>query len=433
MSAAERIGYEPISGSQWTEFSPPAQKFAVLEEQLECDVGVIGAGYTGLISALALAEKGQRVVVLEAEQPGWGASGRNAGQVIPMMWGSHKTAAFVAGKVPGERGAKLNAAVANAGKGLFELVARHQIVCDARQGYVCVVRSEKTFRKWQQNFSKWREYGGRFEELDRAALREYVDSPRYEGGFFLPDGGQLNPYAFSQGLAAAVVRHGSRIFGGSRARAVVKDGNGWRIEAGRGAVRCRTVLVGAGGYADGLFPILGKIGIPIAVGVAVTSPLLDDGKSILPAHLPMADIDDPAVFSPTLDANGALVVSYLIGTGLPSLERAAKVVGRRLERAFPSLKQPAMRRIWAGRFLVTSDGMPALWRLDENIYAAMGCNGLGHTLGVLAAQELAKVAAGVSNDQLLLPPQEPHATPGAGVMPSIMRGVLFPMLNRLGA
>src|ERR1700723_1682446 len=138
MSPAEQIGYEPISGSQWTEFSPPAQKFAVLEEQLECDVGVIGAGYTGLISALALAEKGQRVIVLEAEQPGWGASGRNAGQVIPMMWGSHKTAAFVAGKVPGERGAKLNAAVANAGKGLFDLVARHQIACDARPGYVCV-------------------------------------------------------------------------------------------------------------------------------------------------------------------------------------------------------------------------------------------------------------------------------------------------------
>ena len=165
----------------------------------------------------------------------------------------------------------------------------------------------------------------------------------------------------------------------------------------------------------------------------VTDPLPDQGRSLLPARLPMADIDDPAVFSPSVDSNGALVVSYLIGARRPTISRATKVVGRRLERAFPDLKLPATRQIWAGRFLVTTDGMPALWRLDKNIYAATGCNGLGHTLGVLAAQELAKVAAGVPADQLLLPPQEPCATQGVSVMPSIMRGLLFPMANRFGA
>jgi glycine/D-amino acid oxidase-like deaminating enzyme len=386
-----------------------------------------------LISALTVAASGRSVILVEAEQPGWAASGRNAGQVIPMMWGAHKTAAFVTGKLGAQRSIRLNTAIAAAGRTLFSLIAEHQIECDARPGYISVVRTEKSWLKWQQNFLQWREFGGQFEVLDRTALKRYVNSSRYAGGFLLSDGGQLNPLAFVNGLAMAVVRAGGRIFGSSRATAVKREGSQWRIEAGRGGVRCKTVLVGCGAYADGLFPVLRKIGIPISCGMIATEPLPDGGKSILPGRLPCADMDDSAVFSPAIDSTGALVMSYLLGPRSPSVTGAATVVGRRLLRAFPHLPAPAVRRIWAGRFLVSPDGMPALWRLDRDVYAATGCNGLGHSLGVTAALELAKLATGVPEAEVMLPVQKPKPTSGAALMPAIMRGVIFPLLNRLGA
>ena len=138
------LGSEPISTSHWSQLTPTLQRFATLDAQLECDVAVIGGGYTGLLSALTLAAAGRRVVLVEAEQPGWGASGRNAGQVIPMAWGGHKTAGFITSKQGAERARRLNTAVAAAGRTLFDLIDEHQIQCDAHTGYVCVTRTDKT-------------------------------------------------------------------------------------------------------------------------------------------------------------------------------------------------------------------------------------------------------------------------------------------------
>jgi len=146
------LGYDSISTSHWCRAALSIPALPRLESEIECDVAVIGAGYTGLVSALTLAESGRRVCVLEAEQPGWAASGRNAGQVIPMMWGSHKTPPNIIGTYGEALGTRMNSMVASAGRNLFALIERHGINCDARTGYVCVMRHQKSLMRWQGMF-----------------------------------------------------------------------------------------------------------------------------------------------------------------------------------------------------------------------------------------------------------------------------------------
>ena len=427
------LGFEPLSTSHWVRAAPAVEPAARLETELECDAVVIGAGYTGLVSALMLAEAGRSVCLLEAEQPGWAASGRNAGQVIPMMWGAHKTPANIIATYGENLGCRMNTMVAAAGRNLFTLIERHAIDCDAQRGYVCVVRSEKSVARWQARFEAWRDYGGRFEALDRASLARYVVSPRYCGAFLLPDGGRVNPLSLSRGLAAALRRAGGQLFGSSRALGVDRVGGAWRVATSLGAVHCQTVLVGAGGYADSLFPVLRKVGIPMLCGVLATDPLPNGGAEILPGGMPMADMDDPAVFGPSIDAQGCLIVSYMIGAREPSVSRALRIVGPRLERAFPHFNPPPFRRHWVGRFLINFDGVPSLMRLDENIFAVAVCNGVGHTLGISAAVQLARLALGAADADVDLAVHDPRATAGSAFLPALLRRVVMPLANRLGA
>ncbi|HVO46030.1 MAG TPA: FAD-binding oxidoreductase [Steroidobacteraceae bacterium] len=426
------LGFEPIATSHWMRAAPQADPAPRLGSQIDCDVAVIGAGYTGLVSALTLAEAGRRVCVLEAEQPGWAASGRNAGQIIPMMWGAHKSPARMTAHYGEKLGARMNALAAAAGRNLFALIERHGIQCDAQRGYVCLMRNGKSLNLWQSRLEAWRAHGGRFEALDRNALSRYVVSPRYAGGFYLPDGGRVNPLSLSRGLAGALRRAGGLIFGNSRALRVERDGGGWRVATALGAVRSRIILVGAGGYADSLFPVLQKVGIPMICGVVATDPLPDHGASFLPGGVPMADMDDPAVFAPSVDAQGCLVVSYMVGARQPELGRALNVVGPRLKRAFPQLQPPPFRRHWLGRFLISMDGVPSLMRLDENVFAAAVCNGVGHTLGISAALQLARLAQGVPDSDIDLPVTTPRPTSGARVLPGLLRRVVMPLANSLG-
>ena len=433
MFAPDPLGAEPLATSHWTTAAPPLEAVPALTGSVESDVAVIGAGYTGLIAALRLAEAGLRVVIVEAEQPGWGASGRNTGQVVPTMWGMHKTPRQIEERFGRERGARLNGRVGAAADELFALIARHAIQCDARRGYVCVARTPKSLGKWRSVFAEWGPYGGRSELVDRDALSAYVASPRYAGGVLLPGGGHLNPLALSRGLAQAAMSRGVQIFGGSRAVGMSRVRSGWQIRTREGRVNARTVLIGAGAYADDLVPALRAVGSVAHCGVLATDPLPDRGKSLLPAGHPIADLDDPAVFGPVVDAQGCLVVSFLVGRRPPDLKSTERIVRPRLARAFPGISIAPFRRLWVGRFLLSLDGVPRIVRIDEGVYAAAACNGLGHTLGFVAAQELADLALGRPEAELNLPVQTLSRARAPRWVSPVLRTVVFPLANRFGA
>ncbi len=424
------LGYEPISTCHWSRTAPEARLCPTLEDVIDADVVIVGAGYTGLIMALELVGAGRNVVVLDAEQPGWAASGRNAGHVAPLFWGAKKTPRQIVAAHGPDMGGRMNRLLANSGKWLFDLIDRHGIACDARKGYLGLTRTEASFAKHCAIFAEWTEFGGVFETVDHAGLAAHVNAPGYAGGLWMPEGGLVNPLALSRGLAVAAARAGVRLFGNSRALRTARDGFAWRIETARGAVRCQTLLVAAGGYADALFPILPKSAYTVHCGVIATNPLPDKGACILPGRRAVTDLDDKAVFSPTIDAEGCLVISFLIGPGDLDMEKALRICRPRIENAFPGFSIPAFKRIWAGRFTMTPDGTPKLLRLGDNAFAATGCNGLGHTIGISAARELAKLATGVDADALNLPVQDARPLPATGLANWLFRNIAFPLLNR---
>lgn len=424
---------EPCEADHWRLASLPFARRLALSQRLSCDVAVIGAGYTGLTAALVLAEAGRSVMVLDAYDPGFAASGRNAGQILPLMWGARRTPQQISAAAGAAMGERLNRMVAQSGRVLFEWIERHGIACEAQAGLLGVVRSEKSWARQQALMQQWSAFGGRHVAIDRQDLGRYVNSSRYAGGIYFPDGGHVNPLSLTRGLADAVERCGGRIFGSSRVESVQRVAGRWRVATRLGAVDCDKVLVGAGAYADALFPSLRGVGYPVTCGAVATDPLPDRGKSILPGEVAVADLDDPAVFAPRVDARGCLVVSFLLGPKPADMAGALQIIGPRLRRAFPQWEAPPFTRLWTGRFLVSLDGMPRLLRLDQDIYAACVCNGLGHTLGMSAAREMAKLALGAAESELSLPVSAPAPFPASGMLPALLRGVVAPLANRFGA
>lgn len=426
---ARSLGAGPLSNVGWS--SATSIECPPLAGDAEADIAIIGAGYTGLVAALSASGDGRRIVVLEAHQPGAAASGRNAGHVAPMMWGMKKTPAQMVAAFGAERGARMNRAMANAGVFLREFIAKYCVECEAKlDGYVCAARTPETLEKARAGYDAWREYGGRFEMLSKADLARYVASEGFAGGVLIPDAGALNPLSFTRGLARAAQARGVVIHGGSPATATHYDGARWVITTRGGTLRANTLLIATGAYGGALNPTLAKEGYEVCSAIVATEPLPDAGRSILPGGVPMADLDDAAIFAPVIDGQGRLIISMLFQGGAMTMADAERIVRPRLARAFPQLGLVQFAQFWGGKFLMTADGAPHLLRVGPNAYAALGCNGMGHSIGVAAAHHLGRLGAGASESELTFAISAPKPAPMHGLMTSALRNVMAPMMNR---
>ncbi|WP_432653726.1 NAD(P)/FAD-dependent oxidoreductase [Sphingosinicella terrae] len=409
------------------------RSFPALEGMAKADVVVVGAGFAGVAAALELAARGRSVIVLEAEGLAAGASAASAGQVGPLLYGARKTAGQAMARLGLDRGERLNRAVAASGRRLFELIAAHGIDCEARRGFLCVYRSDKSFARAAGRFAEWQRYGGRSETIGRGELGQWIASARYRGGVFLPEGGFLNPARLISGLADAAVGAGIRLHCHSRVAAVRRLGQQWGVQTAAGQAVAPHLLVATGSGGFPAWPELARTFYPVGCGVAATAPLADRAQSLLPRSGPVADMDDPAVFSPAVTADGRLLVSFLLeGRARDDPMRNSAPARRRLERVFPDRPPPPFESLSAGRLAVTPDGLPRLIRGPEGMLAVTGCNGFGLTLGMLAAREAASFILGTPAGDLALPISEAKPLPAAGLMPALFRSVLAPLANRFG-
>ncbi|MGQ0677764.1 MAG: NAD(P)/FAD-dependent oxidoreductase, partial [Rhodospirillales bacterium] len=250
MSEATRPQPSPPP-SLWAATAPPGSPAPALHDPAEADVAVIGAGYTGLSAALHLAERGAQVVVLDAGEPGWGASGRNGGQVIP---GLKFDPDEIEAKLGPERGGKLVEFAAKAPDLVFDLIRRHAIACDAvRGGWLQPAHSPAGRVRAERRAAEWARRGADVDVLDRAAMARALGSEAYCGGWIDRRGGAIQPLAFARGLAAACVARGVAVHGGTPAQTLTRGGGKWRIEAPGASVSADTVLLCTNGYTTGLF------------------------------------------------------------------------------------------------------------------------------------------------------------------------------------
>ena len=381
----------PLPPSLWVATARPAPATPPLDRSRQADVAIVGAGYSGLAAALQLAEAGASVIVLEAGEPGWGASGRNGGQVIPGLKSDPDELIAMFGPEAGEH---LVRVAGGAPDTLFALIARHGIDCGARQcGWIQPAFAPADVGAVTRRAEQWQRRGAPVAVLDRDGVRRLVGSPIYHGGLIDRRAGCVQPLSYSRGLARAAQKAGALVCGGSRVTALARDGGRWKVTTAHGpTVSAERVLLATNGYTDALWPRLRQTVIA-ANSFQVATARLSDGlrRTVLPEGHVASDTRKLLLYY-RCDHHGRLIMG---GRG-PFREPAGPRDYRHLERVigllFPQLKGTRCEFYWAGRVALTRDHVPHVHQPAPGLTVFLGYNGRGvamaTTLGTLVAKNL---------------------------------------------
>ncbi|HUG56603.1 MAG TPA: FAD-dependent oxidoreductase, partial [Candidimonas sp.] len=266
---------QPFPPSLWAATATPAQFTSQLSGKVRSDVAVIGAGFTGLSTALHLAEKGVQVCVLDAEQPGWGASGRNGGQVIPGLKYDPDELRARLGEEHAEGVIQLAAGAADV---VFNLIEKYGIECDAiRKGWIQTAHSPKLLQLMERRARQWEKRGVRVELLDRSAVAERVGGKGFVGGWVDYRAGSIQPLSYVRGLVRVAQHLGVAVHGKSRAVKIEKVDGSWQITTDNGSVVVADrVVIATNGYTDGLWPGLQQTVLAANSFLVATKPLSDE-------------------------------------------------------------------------------------------------------------------------------------------------------------
>ena len=373
----------------------------------EADVAILGGGITGLSTALHLAGPNRQVTLIEAHHPGWGASGRNGGQVNP---GLKREPSEVVGLLGRERGERLVRAAGGAPDYLFRLVARHGIACEAAQsGTIRVVRSAREADAIACTIADWAERGAEFELCTRDRLAALIGSPAYAVGFVDRRGGSLNPLAYSLGLAAAASLKGARIFSRSPTLSLSREGDGWRLRTAFGSVRAQKVVLATNGYTDGLWPGLRRTLVPAHSAIAATAPLPPElAAAILPGRQVVYESTWRVLYF-RIDAAGRLLMGGPSALTDAPAPRHYRHLMAHAEAIFPRLRGVTWSHLWNGRVAITAERLPHLHMPAPGLVAALGYSGRGVAMATTMGRVVAELLAGRPAEDLDMPvsPIEP--------------------------
>ncbi len=369
----------------------PAPARPALEGEHEADVCVVGAGYTGLSTALFLAEAGFSVIVLEAAKVGFGASGRNGGQIV----NSYSRDLDVVERNVGAREASLIGAMAfEGGRIIRERVARYGIACDLKDGGVFAAFTARQMRHLESQRQLWRRYGyDRLEPLDRDGIRRVVATERYCGGMLDHGGGHIHPLNLALGEAAAFESLGGRIFEQSPALSVSREASP-RVKTPRGEVRAQFVVVAGNAYLGDLLPELAAKSMPCGSQVIATEPLGDAlARSLLPQDYCVEDCNYLLDYY-RLSADKRLIYGGGVVYGARDPQNIEAIIRPKMLKTFPQLANVRIDYAWTGNFLLTLSRLPQVGRIGDSIYYSQGCSGHGVTYTHLAGQVIAEALRG---------------------------------------
>lgn len=387
------ITHEPavLANSLWTATVNPSPSYPPLRGETRAEVAVVGGGFTGLSAALHLAEKGLSVALLEAEQPGWGASGRNGGQVIAGL--KHDPDELVAAFGP-ELGARMVRFAGEAPDLVFSLIEKHGIDCaPLRTGWIQPAHNAAGLATSSRRVEQWQRRGAPVRSLTKEEVTGLVGSEAYCGGLLDERGGSIHPLNYALGLAAVAVDAGAKLFGASKVERLQRRGDGFCLQTTQGQLLADQVLLCTNGYSGGLSEPLRRSLVPVCSVQVATKPLPDRlRRSILPEGQVASDTRRLLLYY-RLDPQGRLIMG---GRGAYG-ERGVAGQQERLRTAalalFPQLGPVEWAHHWGGFVAMTADHLPHLHQVAPGITAALGYNGRGvamaTALGRLSAERLA--------------------------------------------
>ena len=402
--------FSPFDASLWFGTAAPAP--TTHQEPVNADVCIVGAGYTGLTTALELARKGVDVVVLEAQEAGFGGSGRNAG---------HCTPTFTYHSLPGLRrmlgepwAERLIARQTQANARVGDMIQRYQIQCEWQQtGYVMAAARPSAMADIERKARDYNAVGAKTRSVDKAEVERITGSPRFFGGWFHSEGGHLNPLGYARGLARAAVQEGARLFTGSAVTGVVKRGGRWSVATERGSVEADKVIFATGAYTVGGWPKLDQSFRIMRVFVAATQPLSEaERKAVLPQNTTIHDgRGDFYVYK--YNAEGRIVASMLpMGRRGRDLGYTRRLMSDRLKWLHPQIRQEIRwDYFWFGELDMQRRTIPRLYGLAPGVVALTGLSGRGVPTGSMLGGILSEWAMDLPAKDLSLPIEPLHQAP----------------------
>ena len=395
--------------SLWAAVTSAGPDLPELVGTTEADVIVVGGGFTGLSTALYLREAGVDVAIVEAMEPGWGASGRNNGQVIPTL--SRPDPEDIIGKhgAAGERFVNL---LRDCASTLFEVARRYQIQAEQEQaGWVQPVHSPGRIKIAERRVWQWSKFGAAVEMLSRDQTRQMLGSEAWFGGFWNKTGGHINPLALARGLARVVLEQGGRIYARSPAISFERRNDRWIVRTEKGEISGRALVLATNAYtgefSKSLMPDIAHEVMPVLSWQMATQPLSDEArKTVIPGRQAMSDTHGELYFA-RYDARNRLVTGgAVIGPGNKP-ERLRARVAERLQRLWPQIGRIEFDYVWNGYVGMTTDFFPRIHRLGPDAYGWTGCNGRAVALAIALGDELSKAVRGVAEKDLALPFSDP--------------------------
>jgi len=375
------------SGSYYEATAGDRPRRPRLEADIEAEVCIVGAGFAGLATALGLLERGVReVVLLDAEQVGFGASGRNGGFVFG---GFSLDCADLLAQLGAAPAKSLYGLTRRALTTIRERIDRHAIDCDAVEGgalWVNWFKDEAVLRRQQRLMET--QFGVAWQFIGETELRSLVDSPRYSAALFEPDAFHFHPLKYALGEARAIESLGGKLFEHSSVVRIDALPGQTRLATPHGSVRARHVVVAGGGYLRGLLPALEGAMLPIATYVMVTEPLGDALRKLIAS--PAAIYDTRFAF----DYYRALADTRLLWGGRISVrERSpadiARFLKRDMVRVFPPLRDAKVDYAWGGMMSYARHKMPQIGRLPNGLWYGLGFGGHGVAPTTVAGELLA--------------------------------------------
>ena len=425
----DRKGQYPAS--YYAATATPLAAFPPLKGETQADVCVVGGGYTGLSAALHLAQKGFDVALIEAHRVGFGASGRNGGQVGS---GQRQDQGWIE-KAVGVQSAHRLWDLAEEAKTLVRsLIADHAMPVKFYPGVALACRSESEVRDAHAYGEKLqRDYGyDQVQPLDRAGMQALVGSQAYKGGDIDHGAGHLHPLNYAIGLALAAAKAGVRIFETSEVHRI-QHGAKPVVQTGQGRVVCDHVILAGNGYLGSLDQKIAARVMPINNFIVATEPLGDRAKDILSQPIAVADTRFVVNYWRLSDDNRLLFgggESY--GYKFPDI---IKTVMKPLLQVYPQLRGVKIDYAWGGTLAITMNRMPCFTRPAPNVLSASGYSGHGVAMAGLAGKIMAE-AVGAQAERFDLMASLPYSRfPGGAALrwPLLATAMTwYSMRDRLG-
>jgi gamma-glutamylputrescine oxidase len=371
-----------------------------LNDEIVADVCIVGGGYSGLATALYLREQGATVALLESHRIGWGASGRNGGQIVS---GYGEDTEHLVSRIHGPDAAQRVARLEfDCLRILRETIDRHHIECDLTFGYVRAAMTRRQEQRLRQMMERWQSINapGRIEFVDGQGVKDLVGTDAYRAAVYTDCEGHLHPLNLALGEAKAILDLGGQIFEQSPATHINYGQNGGpvTVKTPDGQVVADTLVLAGNAYLEKLEPRLQRTLIPGYTAIIATAPLSKEfTKRLLPRNTAVSDMRSVLDYY-RLSADGRMLWGGLAHWSGNDTAHPETLLRKRMLKIFPWLGDTRTDYQWSGRIGISANLNPQIGRLAPNIYYTQAYSGHGIAPSHLSARMITDAIQGGSED-----------------------------------